>query len=292
MKIVDKVDSVLAPSLWESKTEMTVGVGALCDNGKAAVIAADKMVTFGAPMNLLMEPPTFQKITKVNDRCALIFSGSVPDGEEIVAATLHHAGSLGRSPTEKVATIVKTAYVSLKKKRVEETILGPLLSADFGQFQTLVAQSPSSQILQQVLGLISQHNMQLDVLVAGTDDSGAHLFIASHPGLVAPADTIGFAAIGSGGLHAAIRLSLAQHTKTATLADAVYGVYEAKKASEVAPGVGKLTDMAFIKDGHIRYADARLFTTLEGIGKDRPGFALTEDARKSVQGICDEILKQ
>jgi 20S proteasome alpha/beta subunit len=270
---------------------MTVGIGALCDNGKSAVIAADKMVTFGAPMNLLMEPPTFQKITKINERCALNFSGSVPDGEEIVAATLHQAGSLARSPTERVAGVVKSAYVNLKKKRVEETILAPLLSADFSQFQTLVAQSSSSQILQQVLGLISQHNMQLDLLVAGADDSGAHLFIESHPGLVAPADTMGFAAIGSGGLHAAIRLSLAQHTKASTLVDAVYGVYEAKKAAEVAPGVGKLTDMAFIKEGHIRFANPELFTILDSGGKDRSSLALTEDGRKSVQKACDEFLK-
>jgi len=196
---------------------MTVGIGALCDYGKSAVIAAGQDGHVWCANESVMEPPTFQKITKLTDRCALVFSGSVPDGEEIVASALHQAGSLGgKTATERAAAVVKSAYVNLKKKRVEETILGPLLSADFAQFQTLVAQSSSSQILQQVVALIGQHNMQLDVLVAGTDDSGAHLFIASHPGLVAPADTLGFAAIGSGGLHAAIRLSLAQHTKSAT----------------------------------------------------------------------------
>ncbi len=175
---------------------MTVGIGVLCDDGKSVVIAADKMVTFGAPMNLLTEPPTFKKITKLHAHCALIFSGSVPDGEERVAAALHQAGSMAKSPIEKIAGLVKSAYVNLKKKRVEETILGPMLSADFHQFQTLVSQSSSSQILQQVLAVVMQHNMQLELIVAGTDDSGAHLFIVSHPGLVAPADTMGFAAIG------------------------------------------------------------------------------------------------
>jgi 20S proteasome alpha/beta subunit len=270
---------------------MTVGIGALCDDGKTAVIAADKMVTFGAPMNLLMEPPTFRKVTKLNERCALVFSGSVPDGEEIVADALRQAGSLGKSPIEKIAGLVKTAYVHLKNKRVEETILWPLLSASFKEFQKLAADSSSSQILQQVIGLIAQHNMQLEVLLAGTDDSGAHLFIVSHPGVVASADTIGFGAIGSGALHAAIRLALGQHTKAASLADAVFSVYQAKKAAEVAPGVGRLTDMAFIKDGHIRYADPQLFATLDAASKDRPELVLTEDQRKSTQKVCDEFFK-
>lgn len=256
---------------------MTVGIGALCEDGKSIVIAADKMVTFGPPMNLLTEPPGLKKITKLDARCALIFSGSVPDGEEIVAAALRQAGSLGKSSIEKIAGIVKSAYVSLKKKRVEETILGPMLSADFPQFQTLVAQSSSSQILQQVLGIIMQHNMELELIIAGIDDSGAHLFITSHPGLVAPVDTMGFAAIGSGGLHAAIRMTLGQHTKSASLADAIYGVYEAKKASEVAPGVGKLTDMAVVRNGQIRFADPQLFAKLDSVRKERP--TLTDEER-------------
>jgi 20S proteasome alpha/beta subunit len=268
---------------------MTVGIGVLCENGKSVVVAADKMVTFGAPMNLITEPPALKKITQLNARCALIFSGSVPDGEEIVAAALQQAGNMGKSSIEKIAGIVKSAYVSLKKKRVEETILEPMLSADFGKFQTLVAQSPSSQILQQIVAMVMQHNMQLELIVAGTDDTGAHLFIASHPGQVAPADTMGFAAIGSGGLHAAIRVSLAQHTKAASLADGVYGVYEAKKAAEVAPGVGKLTDMAVIRDGKIRFADSQLFAMLESVRKERP--TLTEEERKSLQKGCDEFFK-
>ena len=179
--------------------------------------------------------------------------------------------------------------MNLKKKRVEETILGPMLSADFSQFQTLVAQSSSSQILQQVLGMIIQHNMQLELIVAGIDDSGAHLFIASHPGQVAPVDTMGFAAIGSGGLHAAIRMTLGEHTKSATLADAINSVYEAKKASEVAPGVGKLTDMAVIRNGQIKFADPRLFAILDSARKERP--TSTDEERISLQKACDEFLK-
>lgn len=66
---------------------MTVCVGAMCEEGKAVVVAADKMVTFGAPMNLQMEPSALRKITKINDESVVLFSGSVPDSEEIITAT-------------------------------------------------------------------------------------------------------------------------------------------------------------------------------------------------------------
>lgn len=65
---------------------MTVGVGAICENGQVAVVAADRMVTFGVPMNLQTEPP-IKKIVKIIDGVAIVFSGSVPDGETIVSNT-------------------------------------------------------------------------------------------------------------------------------------------------------------------------------------------------------------
>jgi hypothetical protein len=85
---------------------------------------------------------------------------------------------------------VQESYSQHKQQRkVEDTILKPLLGATFQQFQTMVAQSPTSQILQQVLGLIGQHNLQTDVLVAGMDQSGAHLFAITHPGQLLPLAT-------------------------------------------------------------------------------------------------------
>jgi 20S proteasome alpha/beta subunit len=262
---------------------MTVCIGALCEDGKSAVVAADKMVTFGAPMMLQTEPNTFKKIYSLTPECVLLFSGSVPDGEQVMALMPAPAA---KSQILKIAESAKTAYAQLKKNRTEETILRPLLGLDFAQFQALVGQSSSSQILQQVIGMIMQHNLQLDILVAGVDDSGSHLFAITHPGVLMPMDTNGFTAIGSGGLHAAVRLSLGQHTKTATLVETVYSVYEAKRAAEVAPGVGKLTDMAIIKAGKVHLGDARFFAALEGVHKERP--SLTDEEKKLLEKACDE----
>jgi hypothetical protein len=145
---------------------MTVCVGAMCDDGKSAVVAADKMVTFGPPMMMQTEPPVLRKIVTLTEESVFLFSGSVPDSEEMLSKVLSAIGKGKRQSISFIAETVKTAYAELKRKRVEETILKPLLGADFGQFQALAAQSAASQILQQVLGMIAQHNLQSEALVA------------------------------------------------------------------------------------------------------------------------------
>ena len=148
-------------------------------------MAADKMVTFGAPMSLQTEPPTLKKIIQLNDRTLLVFSGSTGDGEEIVSGAIPFITAAQQSVGQ-IAEAVKESYVRHKQRRAEETILKPWLGADFKQFQTLIAQSSSSQILQQVLMMISQHNLNTDLLVAGVDDSGARSFHRDSSGNVVP----------------------------------------------------------------------------------------------------------
>jgi 20S proteasome alpha/beta subunit len=270
---------------------MTVCIGAICEDGKSAVVAADKMVTFGPPMNLQTEPPAFEKIKKLTPTCLVAFSGSVPDGEEIVARSQTRLGAAPKQPVAQIADHVKDAYIELKKKRAEETILRPLLGADFPQFQMMVTQSSSSQILQQVVGMMMQHNLQLDVLVVGADQMGCHLFVATHPGVLMPLGTTGFTAIGTGGLHAAVRLSLGQHTRIAPLLETIYNVYEAKKASEVAPGVGKLMDMALIREGTVHLASPQAIDAVEKLRsshQEKP--ALTQTEKEGIKNAFHECL--
>ena len=123
-------------------------------------------------------------------------------------------------------------------------------------------------------------------LVAGVDETGAHLFAVTHPGVLLPVETMGYAAVGSGGIHAAVRLSLGQHNKIAALVDTVYNVYEAKKAAEVAPGVGKLTDLAIIKNGKVSFAGQPLIEALEKAHKEKP--ALTTPEQEALKKVCDD----
>jgi hypothetical protein len=103
---------------------------------------------------------------------------------------------------------------------------------------------------------------------------------------------MGFGAIGSGGLHAAIRLALGQHTRTASLPETVFSVYQAKKAADVAPGVGKLTDLALIKEGNARFAAKELLDILERSSNERSDLKLNNEQSQALQKACDEHFRQ
>lgn len=265
---------------------MTVGIGAICEDGKSAVVAADKMVTFGSPMNLQTEPPALKKIIDLTDRVLLVFSGNTADGEEIINASRPRLTDEIKSSVARIAEIVKESYGRHKQRKAEETILRPLLGADFSQFQKMVAESPASQILAQVLGTLVQHNLNTEILVAGIDDAGAHVFAITHPGQLLPLGTTGFGTVGSGGIHAGVRMSMAQHTRSASLVETVYNVYEAKRASEVAPGVGKLTDMAIIRNGKICFCSNGLLEALNSAHREKP--ALSNEELEKLRKVCDE----
>ena len=96
---------------------------------------------------------------------------------------------------------------------------------------------------QQLVTHMSNFNVGVDIVVSGTDSGGARIAVITHPGTTAWFDKLGHAAIGSGGIHANMRLALGAQTSHSTLADTLYRVYEAKRASEVAPGVGQATDI-------------------------------------------------
>ncbi len=270
---------------------MTVCVGAICDGGNGAVLAADEMVTFGAPMSLQTEPPAFSKIHFLTDESVYLFSGTVPDGEQIFVNSKVKAAAAGKQPIAQVAETVKVSYMEHKHNRIEETIIQPLLGTDFAGFRQLAGQSAGSQILQQVLGMISQHNLQTDILISGFDDTGHHLFIVTHPGMLQPADMLGFMAIGSGGLHAAVSLSLAGQTKTTPFAETVLNIYKAKKAAEVAPGVGRRTDMVILRNDKINIAGTKLFEALETYCQ-KPQQAISKSERSDIEKACNDHITQ
>src|SRR5258707_14730989 len=120
---------------------MTVCIGAICDEGKAVVVAADKMVTFGPPMMLQTEPSAFSKITSLGPQCVVLFAGSVPDGEEVVSRTIPRLAGQTKPPVAAVAEAVRASYPGQKKGPREGSILRPLLGGDFSPFQVLVSQT-------------------------------------------------------------------------------------------------------------------------------------------------------
>lgn len=69
----------------------------------------------------------------------------------------------------------------------------------------------------------------------------------------------------------------------------VHNVYEAKKAADVAPGVGKLTDMAIIKDGKVCFMTPDMFKILDEAHKEKPVPSAAE--QEKIKGVCDDCTR-
>lgn len=92
----------------------------------------------------------------------------------------------------------------------------------------------------------------LTILLSGADESGAHIYRIEDPGTSECFDSsIGFNAIGIGQDHAVLSLIGNKYTIKMDLNEATYLAYEAKRKAEIAPGVGKETDISIIKNENI-----------------------------------------
>jgi hypothetical protein len=229
---------------------MTVCIAAVCDGGKAIVVAADRMFTAGAPINLEFETAE-KKIESLSPSCAALLAGNSAFGTEIMQGALASLAGAQKPAVVQAAESVKESYAQVRATKVREMIVLPWLGPDYLRAEQLGSNlptylQPQAAVYNQIVMTMNNFNMGSDIIVAGVDDHGARLAVIGHPGTIAWFDKLGYAAIGSGGIHATMRLSLAGHTRNTALLQTLYGVYDSKRASEVAPGVGQETDVSIV----------------------------------------------
>ena len=218
-----------------------------------------------------------RKIVPVSEDCVILFSGAVSDGEEVIQRTKTKMNGRTCSPGE-ISVLAAQSYQEVKQARVEATILRPMLGVDYAGFANVVSSSATSQILQQILAMLMQHNLQLELLVAGVDDAQAHLFAVVNPGQAMGFDTVGCSAIGSGGVHANVRLALGRHGVDVSLSETIYAVYQAKTAAEAAPGVGKMSDVAIVRRGSTRFLTSQELSRMDQLRSAMPAVASADIA--------------
>ena len=111
----------------------------------------------------------------------------------------------------------------------------------------------------------SRYDFGLELLVVGIDSSGAHIHTIRNPGLDDCFDSLGFHAIGVGALHAIQHFIASRYKTSYNLDEAISVVYAAKKASEVAPGVGRETNICLIMRDRIIQVDPEIIGELSKI---------------------------
>jgi hypothetical protein len=256
---------------------MTICIAAICDGGSRVVVAADRMFTVPPPLNVEFEPP-LSKMQPIGPNCVTLAAGNSIFANEVVTRTKATMNTTVAASILNVAATAKDEFVRFREEKIEETVIGSAFGADLRRFRSTGGTLPNylashAGFYQQVIIQSSNWNLGLELIVAGADTSAAHIYYISHPGTLSCFDRLGYNSIGSGGQHAALRLSLGRYTPERPLKDALFSVYVAKRASEVAPGVGRETEMAVISTAGIKNVPNETLASLESLHQEQVSVA-------------------
>jgi hypothetical protein len=230
---------------------LTVCIAARSRPG-AIFCAADRMVTVG---DMEMESPT-PKIVAVS--ASIVIMPSDDDAafhSEIIGEVDLKVKERIVAEPSKWWTIqeVVDLYIAIRNKhrniRAERDILIPL-GLNYEKYHTQQAALDKDLVRQIAVDLVNYKLPHMDVIIAGIDPTGPHIFDvhSNHSGDIETGrhDAIGYAAIGAGMRHATAHFLLSKQAYDSSLPDTLWNTYVAKKRSEVAPGVGETTDLVMI----------------------------------------------
>jgi ATP-dependent protease HslVU (ClpYQ) peptidase subunit len=211
------------------------------------LLASDRMLTAG---DIQFEPRS-QKVHFATTSVVIMYSGDSDFHSEILQDLTIEVQSRVTKEPDKWLNIKDVSQLYLKYRneaklrRSESSILAPL-NLDRDKF-ILVQDTMNSEVVNRISeDLINFPVPELDVIIAGIDLRFGHPLPSIYlirDGDMTCADSVGFAAIGSGARHAESQLMLARHNYDTPNSEALLTLFTGKKDSEIAPGVGAETDM-------------------------------------------------
>lgn len=210
------------------------------DGSAAVVVAADRQVTMGSLTEFEHAVP---KVTRIGGSVVAMIAGDALIGSELVEGAKRPFDDAADVPA--LTRALQRDYAEFRGRRVEAQVLAPhgLTHAQYLERH--------GNLMPQLVGVIDQQmtqfNLGVELLVAGVDGAGGHLFSVGNPGGFANDHrTIGYAAIGSGSYHAVHTLIDFGHTAGADFNETVFRTLAAKRRAEAAPGVGHEVDLLVV----------------------------------------------
>lgn len=230
---------------------MTIGLAALCKDESGlprVVVAADRMVTYPG---LIEFEHAVRKVAVASTHAIAMAAGDTLVATRMIQDVV--AAMAGTSPRiADIAAQLAQRYEQVRTQRVEEQVLSPrglTFQAFYGNHQGFHPQL--SMVADQAM---MQFDLGIELLVAGVDPAGGHIFTVRNPGHVDQQwDVIGSTGIGSGAVHTLQSMIGFRHVPDCGFRETVFWVYASKKRSEAAPGVGVETDVAVISRAGVQW---------------------------------------
>jgi hypothetical protein len=233
------------PKWRRGSVRVTVCVGVVfkwnynqVESGAAVITVSDRQITAG---DIEYEPPQV-KVCFLTPRLIILVAGSYPIHSEALLLTQQ---TLLGNPELDPGVIAETyaSYIrKIKARLARQTYLSPL-GLDKDSFFSKQKEFSSEFLLKLTTQIQNFDAGETEALLIGSDDRVTHLYMIDQNSHVTYHNDVGFAAIGIGAWHAKSQLMRAGYSNQWTYAPALALAYTAKTAAEVAPGVGKETDM-------------------------------------------------
>jgi len=214
------------------------------------VVASDQMVT-ASFLALEFEHPG-GKIEKISKTCVGLTAGDALAHTELFRACRGKIKVLQSPSMELIAQHVKEQFVELRSKRAEDFFLKPRGMTLSAFYQDGIMKQLPTELAMGLDNNIQNARFPLEIILAGVDESGAHIYGVNDPGVTNCYDRLFYHAIGSGAGHALLHIIGNNHHEGASIRETLYIVYEAKKKAELAQGVGAATEIGFVARAGIR----------------------------------------
>ena len=228
---------------------MTICIAALYDNGNGAVLVSDQMVTAHVPIGYEYEHRDTAKIIPVDEarETYALLAGDVLSGNEIIAhAKRQLLQKDGGSPASEIAELLRIAYQQVRLTAIIAKELEPRgmnLDTFYARHQQL-----APHVVQVVDQAMSQTDIGVQMLVAGSNGASHTIHTILNPGAIVDNTAIGHGAIGSGAPHSLLSLIEDEYSPSLDRETVLKMVKRAKSRSEVAPGVGTRTHTLIIPE--------------------------------------------
>jgi hypothetical protein len=224
---------------------MTVGIGAICDGGKAAVIAADRELSLAGQLRMEMEG---SKIEPLGDASFVVTSATWALSDTMLMRLAKMRSSLTGLTVGAAVDQVWEWYKDARQEFLESKVLRKALGVGYAEFRQM-APTTSSLTIHKVIDDLLAAPIPAQLLVVGSDQSGdSHVYCVQDGGILS-CDDRSFGVVGSGIGPSYFSLIRRHQSKSTPLAESIYYVYEAKKKAEISNGVGEMTDLCVLRNG-------------------------------------------
>ena len=229
---------------------MTVGIAAFADNSKKLIIASDQMITstvggspLGGGITYQWQSTDIHKIFPLpRGTGAILMAGNESYARTIINTSIRSIETKKAEEIEAIVEIVREEYANFRLINFVQSVLVPRGIQNFSAYYELHARL-ANDLRTFIDTTLGNWSGCCDLIVAGKDRAGTFsLYSISNPGIANNHDLNGYVCIGTGGPHAMYHIIGAGYKKGMPEPEVKKILEEAKKKSEVAPGVGSFTD--------------------------------------------------